>query len=171
MEGNELREVRRHLAMTQEEFGQALGLTSTFIGMMERGEKPIEGRTALAAQQLFNERSRLSTGHRVTDTDGDVPLSNAMILWDEEPQDGRRIVVVARGEDDDPAFSSSYGACNEEWTAADDVGRLLRLLAKFAELTVQEGLSPREVHQAFSVIPEYRHSLHFAMFREGVIVD
>ncbi len=170
MDGKDLREVRRHLEMTQEEFGKALGLTPTFIGMMERGEKSIEDRTKLAARQLFNERTRLSTGHRVAETGEDVPLSDAMILWDEEPQNGRRIVVVGRGKDDQ-AFSSSYGACNEEWTAADDVGRLLRLLAKFAELTTQEGLSPREVHQAFSVIPEYRHSLHFTMFREGVSVD
>jgi DNA-binding XRE family transcriptional regulator len=171
MQGKDLKEVRRHLAMTQEEFGKALGLTSTFIGMMERGEKPIEDRTALAARQLFNDRSRLNTSHRVTETDEDVPLSDAMILWDEEPQGGRRIVVVVRGDDDDPAFSSSYGACNDEWTAADGVGRLLRLLAKFVELTVQEGLKPKEVHQAFSVIPEYRRSLHFTMFREGVSVD
>jgi len=41
--------------MTQGQMAEALGLTGTFVGMMERGDKPIEKRTALAVQQLAAE--------------------------------------------------------------------------------------------------------------------
>lgn len=49
MQGEELKALRKRIGMTQAEFAAALGLTGTFIGMMERGEKAIEKRTELAA--------------------------------------------------------------------------------------------------------------------------
>jgi DNA-binding XRE family transcriptional regulator len=48
MQGSDLREIRKRLAMTQAELAAALDLSPQFIGMMERGEKPIEKRTELA---------------------------------------------------------------------------------------------------------------------------
>ena len=170
MQGKELKRVRKNLRMSQAELAEALGLSGTFVGLMERDDRAIEDRTALAVRQLFNERSRLSSNHRVTETPGDVHLRDATVLWDDEPQDGRRITVVGRGQDDQ-AFTSSFGAGDEDWAAADDIGRLLRLLAKFVELTVQEKIKPKEVHDAFSVIPEYRSCLHISMFRSGISVD
>lgn len=52
MEPDELRRLRMKVQMTQAEFGEALGLTGQFIGMMERGQNPIELRTELAARYL-----------------------------------------------------------------------------------------------------------------------
>ena len=52
MQSGELKAIRKELGLTQDEMGAALGLTKTFIGMMERGDKPIERRTALAALYL-----------------------------------------------------------------------------------------------------------------------
>jgi transcriptional regulator with XRE-family HTH domain len=52
MEGYKLRAIRKALRMTQVEFAEAMGVTSTFVGMMERGDKPIERRTELAALYL-----------------------------------------------------------------------------------------------------------------------
>ena len=37
--------LRKALGMTQADMAAALGMTSVFIGMMERGERPIEPRT------------------------------------------------------------------------------------------------------------------------------
>jgi DNA-binding transcriptional regulator YiaG len=52
MHGEELKAIRKQLGMNQVEFGEALGLTSKFIGMMERGVAVIEKRTGLAALYL-----------------------------------------------------------------------------------------------------------------------
>ncbi|WP_261390725.1 helix-turn-helix domain-containing protein [Caenibius sp. WL] len=53
MQGAELRRIRKGMKLTLAELGEALGLSGNFIGMMERGEKAIEKRTALAASQLW----------------------------------------------------------------------------------------------------------------------
>lgn len=52
MQGDELKAIRHGLGMTQAEFASELGLSSTFIGLMERDVKPIERRTALAVRYL-----------------------------------------------------------------------------------------------------------------------
>jgi len=52
MTADELKAIRARLGLTQAAFAAQLGLTSTYVGMMERDERPIERRTALAAQYL-----------------------------------------------------------------------------------------------------------------------
>jgi transcriptional regulator with XRE-family HTH domain len=52
MQAEQLSALREAMKMTQGELAEALGLTSQFIGMMERGEKPIEKRTGLAVRYL-----------------------------------------------------------------------------------------------------------------------
>lgn len=52
MQGSELKAIREGLGMGQRAFAEAIGMTQTFIGMMERGERPIERRTELAARYL-----------------------------------------------------------------------------------------------------------------------
>ena len=42
--------------MTQAELAAAIGMTGTSIGLMERGDAPIEQRTELAAHKAFNDR-------------------------------------------------------------------------------------------------------------------
>lgn len=50
MQGDELKALRKAAGMTQAELANAIGLTGTYIGLMERGEKPIERRTEQAVQ-------------------------------------------------------------------------------------------------------------------------
>lgn len=61
MQGNELKEIRKTLKLTQSEFGSLLDLTGGYIGEQERGEKIIDKRTALAALylQLMNQPSKV----------------------------------------------------------------------------------------------------------------
>jgi transcriptional regulator with XRE-family HTH domain len=165
MQGKELKAKRKALGLTQEQLALGLGMTQKYVGMMERDEAPIEQRTALAFCQIYNEKSRIYSSHDVAPTDRDIPLSDAMIIWDEDEQP--RVKVVGPGEDDS-RYSSSYGACNLDWVEADDVGRMLRLLSRFVELTTFAGIPPKEVHHAFSVIPEYRWWMSREMFDEGI---
>lgn len=157
MQPLELKAARQELGMTQQELAEALGLTPQFIGMMERGEKPIEQRTALAVRQIYNVETRLYGNDDPGEREGDIPLRDAMIIWDKELSPPLK--VVANGSDDDDRYSSSYGACNADWSHADDVGRLLRLFSRIPEWTVLDGISPREVHDALWVIPEYRRAV------------
>lgn len=52
MQADELREIRATIGCTQAAFAQALGVSATFIGLMERGEKEIASRTAGQARGL-----------------------------------------------------------------------------------------------------------------------
>lgn len=60
MTGHELKHARRRLGLSQQTLAAELGLTQTFIGLMERGEKPIERRTELAVRCLLLD-ARLAT--------------------------------------------------------------------------------------------------------------
>lgn len=157
MDRDQLKAARQELGMSQHELAEALGLTPQFIGMMERGEKAIELRTVLAVRQIYNERTPLYDTVERPAREGDVPLRDAMIIWDEEMSP--RLKVVANGSGDDDRYSSSYGACNSDWAHADDVGRLLRLFSRMPEWTVIDGIPAREVHDALWVIPEYRRAV------------
>lgn len=158
MQGEELKAIRQELGWTQGVLANRLGLTSTFIGLMERNEKPIETRTELAVRQLFNANAPLYDRGPRPATANDVPLGQAMILWDTDCADLPPVKVVFQPIDNDDRYDASYGACNAEWHRADDVGRLLRLFSRFQELTTLHGISPQDVHEAFWVIPEYRHA-------------
>jgi len=52
MQPAELRVIRKGLGVSQGQLGDALGLTGQFIGLMERGLKPIERRTEYAVRYL-----------------------------------------------------------------------------------------------------------------------
>jgi len=100
----------------------------------------------------------------------DVPLRDVQVIWDydgKEP-DAPPLIVMghpdehgrdARGTRDNDDYSSSWGACNADYLAADDDERLLMLFEKFQELVTFEGIPPVVVHRAFCVVPEYRISL------------
>lgn len=51
-QGDELRAIRKALGLTLAGMADALGMSETMVGQMERGQKPIERRTALAALYL-----------------------------------------------------------------------------------------------------------------------
>lgn len=52
MQGSELKAIREGLGWGQRKFAEEIGMTQSYIGQMERGEKPIERRTELAALYL-----------------------------------------------------------------------------------------------------------------------
>ena len=56
----ELKSIRQDLGLTQKELAELLGLSRVFIGMMERGEKPICERTAFSV--LYISGAKLCIG-------------------------------------------------------------------------------------------------------------
>lgn len=52
MQGSQLREARKRLGWTQGRMAAELDMSATFIGLMERGDRPIERRTELAVRAL-----------------------------------------------------------------------------------------------------------------------
>lgn len=60
MQGDELKSIRIGLGLSQAGFADDLGVTATFVGMMERGEKAIEKRTELAALYLSAKATAVS---------------------------------------------------------------------------------------------------------------
>lgn len=52
MQGSEMRGLRKTMGLSQAELADAISLTPKFVGMMERGEAPIDPRTAMAVQRL-----------------------------------------------------------------------------------------------------------------------
>lgn len=54
MQGHELKALRKAMDLRQIALAEALGITPQFVGMMERGEKAIEPRTALSVLYLVD---------------------------------------------------------------------------------------------------------------------
>ncbi|HWW56343.1 MAG TPA: helix-turn-helix transcriptional regulator [Sphingopyxis sp.] len=157
MQPDELKEARQEMGLTQGELAERLGVTPQFVGRMERGKQAIEPRTALAVRQLYNELTPMYDARDLEKMEGDIPLRNAMIVWDEEMSPPMLVVDnTGRGGEE---YISSYGACNSDWARADTVGQLLRLLSRIPEWTLVYRIKPREVHDALWVIPEYRRAM------------
>ena len=66
MQGGDLKAVRKTLGLTQGQLAAKLGLTGTFIGLMERGEKSIGPRTILALQALLDAKDEEVDEHGFT---------------------------------------------------------------------------------------------------------
>ncbi len=52
MNGDQMKDARKYLRLTQEELGEIIGMSRVMIGLMERGEKSIGNRTELAVRYL-----------------------------------------------------------------------------------------------------------------------
>jgi hypothetical protein len=97
------------------------------------------------------------------DVEDDIALKDAQVIWSYH---GKRAdappvrVVAIMSNSDDRDYFASWGACNAEFSQADDAGRLLQLFVEFHQMTIQDGLDPKAIHDAFLVIPEYRAALH-----------
>jgi DNA-binding XRE family transcriptional regulator len=52
MQPAELKALRKSVKMTQDQLADAVGLSRVTVGLMERGEAPIEKRTALAVRAV-----------------------------------------------------------------------------------------------------------------------
>ena len=53
MTGTEMGQARRKLGLTQQQLGDELHLSRVMIGLMERGDKPVERRTELSMRYLL----------------------------------------------------------------------------------------------------------------------
>jgi len=62
MQADELKALRKRLSLNQSELAEILGLSTRFVGMMERGEAPIERRTALAVLYVASISNRVVQG-------------------------------------------------------------------------------------------------------------
>lgn len=60
MQGEELKALRMHAELTQAELGEMLGVSTTFVGLMERGEAPVSDRTENMISALLKTRIDLS---------------------------------------------------------------------------------------------------------------
>ncbi|KKW93974.1 helix-turn-helix domain-containing protein [Sphingobium chungbukense] len=158
--GPDLKKIRSALGLNQQSMADALGLTATFIGLMERGERPIEARTARAAKQLLNERAPIYGWRGDLPTfDDDVAIADAVIYWEPLRAGLPPVKVAARG---DQPYDCSFGADSGDWSTFDTTGRLLRLFVRFHELTVVHGIPSVDVHSAFLRVPEYRAAVEIS---------
>lgn len=53
MTGETLRDLRKTMKLTQAELGEKIGMSTTWIGQMERGSAPIEKVTAMAVAAVW----------------------------------------------------------------------------------------------------------------------
>lgn len=60
MNGEELKTLRKQAGLTQTEMADLLGLTQTYVGLMERDKAPIAARTRHAVDGLLRERIDVS---------------------------------------------------------------------------------------------------------------
>ena len=56
MQPEELKALRMKAGLSQAELAQLIGMSRVTIGLMERGEAPIEKRTAIAARCILEHR-------------------------------------------------------------------------------------------------------------------
>ena len=82
-----------------------------------------------------------------------MDLEDAMVAWD--PAAERVTVGYARG-DWAADYPHSAGACDADFNAADEDGKLARLFAAVTKMTVTHGIPPEVVHEALMTIDEYR---------------
>lgn len=60
MQGEDLKALRKGAGMTQAELAEAIGMTGTSIGLMERGAAPIEKRTELAVRYIVEHAATIA---------------------------------------------------------------------------------------------------------------
>lgn len=82
----------------------------------------------------------------------DIPARKARIQWN----DNGDVLVDEIGDDSHPELTKSGGAVWAFWKKATPEGLYFRLLQQAHMLTVEHGIDPQKVHDAFKVIPEYR---------------
>ena len=99
---------------------------------------------------------------KTTNSTKDIPLSHAMIAWNEvrhghDDYDGRvKVVLWPDTTDQCRGFICTSGACGAKWHDLNTREQMAALLLCAMETIVFDGLNPRDVHNALLVIPEYR---------------
>lgn len=89
----------------------------------------------------------------------DIPIAEAMIIWDGDGLLDPPVRVVQSGGEDDQRYPALWGACNMDFRDADPATKILMLLQQFHWMVLGYGLAPTVVHEALLVIPEYRENI------------
>lgn len=90
----------------------------------------------------------------------DVPLANAMLLWNSGLNGGTPACVVRPlGHDDYYKYGSSVGACFTDFRKLDARGQKLQIMIDAWHVAAFYAVPVEVVHQAMLVIPEYRSML------------
>jgi hypothetical protein len=99
---------------------------------------------------------------------GDVPLEIAMIGWTPTHHSRvgvpGRVAIIPQNNDRKDYFkwlgvTDSSGAVWSEWGEMDTKQRLMKLYIEAWHMVCRDGISPKTMHQALMVIPEYRDTL------------
>lgn len=115
---------------------------------------------------------------------GDVPLKIAMIGWTPRARFGLasltgipgKIIIIPKHNDGRDWFrhfgvTDSTGACWVHWPEMTAKERLMRLFIEAWHIVCRDGVSLKDVHEAFMVIPEYRDSLSGETFFKFCLED
>ena len=113
MQPDELKQLRKSVGLSQGELAGQLGLSQGFIGEMERGEKPIEARTALQIGQLLALQKLMN--ETVAARDG--------LLDDIANMEGAGPITTDRGHNVVPGVLGTMRARLERLNAAIEDGR------------------------------------------------
>lgn len=99
----------------------------------------------------------------MNDTNSDVPLKSAMVVWTQfDPRfpEGNGRVAVVKWPDLNGAskeFLNSDCACGASiWQTYSEREQFAALMLAAWIIVMRDGISPKEMHAALSVIPEYR---------------
>lgn len=95
----------------------------------------------------------------------DIPLANAMLLYD-SPVRNREPAFVVRplGHDDYRHYHFKIGACFSDWKeiAAEDSNKLLaEAMIELWHISTFFGVPNQMIHEAMLVVPEYRNTLAY----------
>lgn len=90
----------------------------------------------------------------------DVPLKDAMLLWNNGLNGGRPAFAVRpRGHDDYYKYDGQVGACFANWHKFDETGRKLQLMIDAWHIVAFYDVPVGMVREGLLVIPEYRAML------------
>jgi hypothetical protein len=96
----------------------------------------------------------------------DIPLKIAMLAWNDahygycNGENKGKVIVIPhpdeRGLCNHLKVSMTTGACNAGWREWTNTERLCQLFIEAWFIVCRDGVSPRDMHDALMVIPEYR---------------
>lgn len=86
----------------------------------------------------------------------DIPLENALLLWDSDFKGGGRFAVRPLGHGDYWRFDCQGGACWTAWREADPATRLTLLAEKLLDIVANYHLPWSMIDDVMRVVPEYR---------------
>lgn len=90
----------------------------------------------------------------------DIPLKDALLLWNSGLNGGRPAFVVRPlGHDDYYDYDYQAGACMRSWHASDPEGRKLKFLVQIWHITAFYAVPADIMKEEMLRIPEYRAML------------